>query len=175
MKSDTQDIRVITLDAAEAARGMVISESRFVEILSDGRAISRFTEDYACKLYDLTPKPVNHKGSDAEGSGGTNYSVKTLTRNGTAVRLSSNTGVSRSCTYENVKQFIKSVAVHIFVDNTEFPELRFISVYSAVLLDWLHSGILGRDNGQISYKKFYATEEIRARERKNYDEKLRRV
>lgn len=55
MKSDTQDIRVITLDAAEAARGMAISESRFVEILSDGRAISRFTEDYACKTKLPTP------------------------------------------------------------------------------------------------------------------------
>lgn len=168
MKADQQYIYTIQLDLVEAAHGLRMTAERTKEILKDGRAVSRFAEDWVCEVYGLSPQPPNHKGSDAVGARDTNYSIKALTEHGTAARPSSSTGIKRVCTEEIVNNFIKENSVHIFVDNTALPEVRFIAVNSAVLMEWHMSGILGRKSGTISYKKFYKQESISSRETKTH-------
>lgn len=165
MKNDMQYIYRLILDSAMAAKGMRVPEARFIEIMKDGRSISRFAEDYAVKLYPgLKLQPLNHKGSDATGAKDTQYSVKALTKRGTAVRYSGNSGQGRHCHEKDVREFIKQNAVHIFVDNTKFPELSLISINSGVLMEWYQKGSLGKNNGQISYKSFYKQDEVLVRE-----------
>jgi hypothetical protein len=163
MRNDKQYIVDVELDVILAARGMKVSYEKMLYILSDGRAISRFTEEYVCEVYGISPQNINHKGSDAVGALDTYYSIKTLTKGGVAVCLSSNIGKGRTCTEQDVKTFIKGSAVHVFVDNTKLPVLSLMAVNSAELMDWPWNNA-----GKITYNLFYQQENIRNRERKPF-------
>ena len=136
------------------ARALRLPRAVAENLLGDGRTISRFSEVWTTVVYKTTLQRVNCKGSDAIGTQDSTYSVKSLTRNGTAVRRSSNTGVSRTCTRQDVESAIEEVEGYQFVDNTNLPKVSFIQMPSGVIMRWFRDGLIG-PSGAISYTKFY--------------------
>jgi hypothetical protein len=154
MKSKPTRVYRGTIDIEVAARGMCISPEAYLASLYDGRTISRWSELWVSKIYGLKLTKANTRAADSIGALDSDYSTKTLTKGGTAVRLSSNTGVGRKCAPEDVLVAIKAVVAYNFVDNTQLPELSFIQLPSGVIMAWFKDGHIGQ-TGQISYRKFY--------------------
>ena len=154
MTKRTQKIYEGEIDVAGTARALRLPTAIADELLRDGRTISRFSEVWTTIVYGTTLQRVNCKGSDAIGTQDSTYSVKSLTHNGTAVRRSSNTGVSRTCTRQDVESAIDEVEGYQFVDNTSLPKVSFIQIPSGVIMRWFRDGHIG-PTGAISYDKFY--------------------
>ena len=164
MKTDKQYIYQFELDLEEIAKGSCLSRSAVEHIMRDGRAISRFSEAWVERIYGgLKLNPVNHKGSDCTGVKESYYSVKSLTKNGSALRLSSNSGKGRTCSEKDVMDFILQNTQHIFVDNVRLPSIRIIALNSGVLVRWSYSGRLRKETGIISHKDFWEAEEVKSR------------
>jgi hypothetical protein len=142
------------IDVELAARGMGIQPDVYLASLRDGRTISRWGEIWVSVIYGLKLNKPNTRAADSVGSLDSDYSTKSLTENGTAVRLSSNTGVGRKCTPEDVSNAIKAVVAYNFVDNTKLPEISFIQLPSSIVMEWFKDGHIGK-TGQITYNKFY--------------------
>ena len=154
MKSQRTKIYRGDIDIATAAQGMCVAPEQYLLSLRDGRAISRWSEIWVAAIYKLKLTKPNTKNSDSVGSLDSEYSTKTLTDGGTAVRRSSNTGVGRTCTSEDTMSAIRAVVAFNFVDNTQLPMISFIQVPSGVVMEWFKDGHIGK-TGHISYAKFY--------------------
>ena len=164
MKQPTVKIYKGDIDIALAAQGMCVAPDQYLASLYDGRAIARWSEIWVSTIYRLKLTKPNTKNSDSVGSLDSEYSTKTLTAGGTAVRRSSNTGVGRTCTPEDTMSAIRAVVAFNFVDNTRLPELSFIQLPSGVVMEWFKDGHISK-TGHIGYLKFYqilgATEIVR--------------
>ena len=145
----------IVLDIDKSSGGFQISSAAMLEILSDGRTISRFTEEWICVTFGYQRPGGDTPGFDlVQESTGCRFSVKSLTHRGTAVRFSRNTGVGRHCTPEDVLRAISGPEAFIFADNTNLPMVTFIQIPQKVLLDWFRKGVISQNNGHISYANF---------------------
>ena len=96
MKTKTTKIYRAMVDIPKAAEGLCVDPVIFEASLRDGRTISRWAEIWVSVIYDLKLLKTNTPGADSVGSLDSNYSTKALTKHGTAVRLSSNTGKGRN-------------------------------------------------------------------------------
>ena len=126
-----------------------------MEILSDGRTISRFTEEWTCDVFGYLRPGSDSHGFDVVDQNACRYSVKSVTKNGTAVRFSSNTGVGRKCTEDDVLKAIDRVEAFVFVDNTKLPEIYLIQIPKQILKQWFDRKIMSRKNGTIIHAKFW--------------------
>jgi hypothetical protein len=154
LKIPTITIYQSSIDIEQAAQGMRISPELYRESLRDGRTIARWAEIWVSVIYKLQLTRTNTYAADSMGSLDSGYSTKALTEHGTAVRLSSNTGIGRKCEEEDVLRAIERVVAYNFVDNTDLPTLSFIQVPSGIIMKWFKEGYIGK-KGTISHRKFY--------------------
>ena len=150
---------VFNIDADKMADGACIPVDLFIHNFKDGRVISRLTEIWGSALYGLEKAKTDQRGHDCtnKGIGKIKYEHKTLTRRGTAIRKSSNTGIGRTCTEKDVSEFIDDLTAVIFSDISKFPTIKVVLIGSHFLHTW-HSAAedwaISRENGTISYEKF---------------------
>ncbi len=133
----------MTFDAKAIADALNLTESVVVNEFRDGRVASRFTEHWGAKIYGyLKHKNTNASDSDGQIKAGDlpnalTISVKSLTKSGVKFQHSKFIGSGRGCTFDDLKDSIKSVDLYLIVDISEFPELIFLPIRSVVLLSWV--------------------------------------
>lgn len=148
-------VRRLYCDAAEIAAGFqLLTPEDVTSVLQDGRALSWFGQKIAAKIYKQIEAPTNQKGFDLTGSVDTQTEVKCLT-DSVAFHASSNSGKNRTCTEENVRDYILNVATFIVVDITKFPVIDFISINGSRVMNWHQTGKISLKRGEAGYKRFY--------------------
>ena len=82
---------------------------------------------------------------------------KCLTKGGIAFRRSMYTGVRRECDSKKVRESIARVEFYVVADVKEFPIVYFIKLTTGFVAQWHEDGTLGKENGHVSWEKFYAS------------------
>jgi hypothetical protein len=157
----TKDNRkMIVLNPKMISVAVWVSENDANDTFSDGRVASRFTEKWASRIYNLImSKNTNNPGSDADiqtGNillGNIPVGVRSLSKAGIKFQQSKFIGSGRTCTIDNLIESIKAVEIEIVVDIADAPKIKFIPIYSKILLKMISDGVL-TPNG-LTRNKFY--------------------
>jgi len=153
--------KMIILDTKMISDSIWISEKSTMKGFSDGRVISRFSEEWAGKIYGFEPSDnTNRPGSDGDIQTGNillgdiPIGVRSLSENGgIKFQQSKYIGSGRACTIENLIDSINTIKYEIVVDIADMPKIKFIPIDVEVLLKMISDGALTPSG--FTRKKFY--------------------
>lgn len=129
----------LVLDMESIAKVLWIPKEAALVEFSDGRVISRFSEHWAKRLYDLDKcENTNTAGYDLYLRhtlfGLKTVAVRSLTNSGIKFQDSKYIGSGRKCEDEDLLRSLEGVTYEIVVDITECPEFHLLPVDGATLI-----------------------------------------